>query len=69
MRFTWLSKATFTADDTARKNYRKDYAGGISNNQFFLKNCGFFDDYIEFDKTFSRNNSKQVPMIDFSKLP
>lgn len=64
-----LSKAIFSADDTARKNYRKDYAGGISNNQFFLKNCGFFDDYVEYDRTFSRNISKQVPVIDFSKLP
>lgn len=39
--WTELTKFKFTADATARKNSRLDYAGGVEENRFFLKNCGF----------------------------
>lgn len=39
-----LTHTTFTADATARIGYRKDYAGGQKGEQFFLRNCGFFNE-------------------------
>lgn len=63
-----VTKAVFTADQTARVNYRKDYAGGISDGGFYLKNCGFFDDFTPIRTTFIRKSSGK-PVIDFSKLP
>ncbi|KAL4438087.1 hypothetical protein ABPG74_016866 [Tetrahymena malaccensis] len=35
--------ATFTYDETARKQYRLDYDGGVDINGYYLKNCGFFN--------------------------
>ncbi|PZP51555.1 MAG: nematoblast specific protein [Pseudopedobacter saltans] len=65
-----LDKARFTIDNTGRKNYRKDYAGGVENNQFFLKNGGFFSNFTPADSPFSRTSlGNQKPDIDFSKLP
>lgn len=64
-----LTEAKFTGDATARKNYRKDYAGGLSKGAFFLKNCGFFNDFVPLDGTFQRNAAKSPPAINFSALP
>jgi hypothetical protein len=68
---TWLelTKMNFTGDNTARKNFRKDYAGGLNNGQFFLKNCGFFSEFVPLDGDFGRPAKKLAPQIDFEKLP
>lgn len=63
-----LTKAKFTADATARKESRMDYAGGVNGNQFFMKNCGFFDETTPIDTEFERTANKVAPKIDFSKL-
>ena len=39
-----IKKANFTFDNTARKNYRRDYSGGVRDGKFYLRNCGFFSD-------------------------
>ncbi|MBK6283487.1 MAG: DUF3472 domain-containing protein [Draconibacterium sp.] len=49
-----LTKIKFTADATARKESRMDYAGGLENNSFFLKNCGFFSETTPIDSYFER---------------
>ncbi|TAH18264.1 MAG: DUF3472 domain-containing protein [Cytophagales bacterium] len=67
-KWTELKAITFTADDTARKNFRKDYSGGTSGNTFYLKNCGFYNDFTVIDKKFTRNAIGKQPLIDFSKL-
>ena len=66
-----LTRAKFTADATARKNARLDYAGGISDDQnhFFLKNCGFFNETTPVDTWFTRKAGGVHPDIDFSLLP
>jgi hypothetical protein len=64
-----LNKIRFTGDNTARKNFRKDYAGGLADKVFYLKNCGFFSDFIPLDRSFTRPLLNQAPEIDFSKLP
>jgi len=65
-----INNAVFTADATANINYRKDYSGGIDGNQFFLRNCGFFDDFTVLKTNLTRKPSEAGhPKIDFSKLP
>lgn len=63
-----LTKAKFTADATARKESRMDYAGGAVDNQFFMENCGFFDNTTPIDTEFTRKSNGVAPSIDFSKL-
>lgn len=68
-RWLELTEAKFTGDATARKNYRKDYAGGLSNGGFYLRNCGFFNDFVPLDGTFKREAVNKTPDINFSALP
>jgi hypothetical protein len=63
-----LASVKFTADATARKESRLDYSGGVENEAFFLKNCGFFSDKTEMDLTFIRPKTGNPPQIDFSGL-
>jgi len=67
--WTELTTARFTADATARKESRLDYAGGVDDNTFFMKNCGFFSDTTPIDSEFKRKVNGVAPSIDFSKLP
>ena len=64
-----LCRARFTADATARKGARLDYRGGNSNNGFYLKNCGFFNEKTEMDSWLTRPLTGKPPMIDFLMLP
>lgn len=63
-----LTKAKFTADATARKGSRVDYAGGAIGNKFFMKNCGFFDEKTTMDTYHERTANTVAPKIDFSLL-
>lgn len=67
--WTAISSAKFTADKTARKQFRLDYAGGVKGNAFFLKNCGFFFPAITIDSQFNIDKPRIAPVIDFAKLP
>ena len=61
---TWIAlhKAFFTGDNTARKGYRMDYAGGIKGQAFFLQNCGFFSNYTPLDTWWERPmDPKETP--------
>ncbi len=64
-----IIQAKFTADNTARKNYRKDYGGGVADGAFFLRNCGFFNDFTRLEQLFDRPERGIPPTIDFAKLP
>ncbi|HEX7753785.1 MAG TPA: DUF3472 domain-containing protein [Niabella sp.] len=64
-----LTKARFTADNTARTGYRKDYAGGTKDGQFYLRNCGFFNDYVPYNTMIERLPTRKAPQVDFSTLP
>jgi len=68
---TWteVTIATFTADATAAAGDRVDFSGGANGNNFFLKNCGFFNDDVSPGTTFTRIASGTAPDIDFSALP
>lgn len=67
--WTELGKARFTTDETGSKGYRMDYAGGERNGSFYLKNCGFFNNYTTPGTIFERKLSGKAPVIDFKKLP
>ncbi len=64
-----LLHTSFSADATARKESRMDYAGGLEDNKFFMKNCGFFDVNTKIGKSFTRQSTAKHPNIDFTKLP
>jgi len=68
----WLpaNNAQFTGDATANINYRKDYSGGVENDLFYLRNCGFFNDLTILKTNFTKQQSvKQPPQIELNKLP
>jgi Domain of unknown function (DUF3472) len=61
-----LTKANFTIDDTGRQGFRKDYFGGIAQNKFSLKNCGFFKDFTNPDQVFTRPAKGVAPIVDLN---
>lgn len=68
---TWheMTTAKFTADATARKDSRLDYAGGSQDDKFYLKNCGFFSETTAIDSQIKRTPNGIAPIIDFNSLP
>lgn len=64
-----LTQARFTGDATAQKGYRLDYAGGLADGAFFLKNCGFFSDNVPLKTEFTRPAAGKAPDIALDKLP
>lgn len=64
-----LTGITYTGDATAKGKYRKDYAGGIQNGKFFLKNCGFFNNFVPINTGFTRPAKGKKPIIDLAALP
>lgn len=66
-----LTEGTFTCDGTGNAGVRMDYAGGLSKDEksFFLKNCGFFNEFVPAHTQFERKPSgKTAPMINFQAL-
>jgi len=68
-KWTEITSAHFTNDATAMKRYRMDYAGGVSGNAFFLKNCGFFNDFTPRGVLLQRTAVGKQPDVDLEKLP
>lgn len=64
-----MTEARFTNDNTGRKKLRMDFNGGVENNQFFLRNCGFFNNFTDPNSMFKRNAGGKTPVIDFAQLP
>ena len=68
---TWseLTSARFTGDATVTNGQRWDYAGGIEDGKFYLRNGGFFADYVPVKQVFSRPATGQAPTVDVGALP
>lgn len=65
-----LTKALFTGDATANKNYRKDYGGGTQQAFFYLRNGGFFSDFTTLKTPLERVSAgSHPPDIDIAHLP
>ena len=64
-----LTRARFTGDDIANRQYRLDYAGGAEGEEFFMRNGGFFAETVKPGTWFERKStpSKQ-PDIDLDAL-
>ena len=65
-----LTDGTFTHDATASAGVRLDYQGGLTGNDenFYLKNGGFFNENTKLRTTFKRKELKKQPEIDFEAL-
>lgn len=57
-----LTTARFTVDQTGRKHFRNDFAGGVSDSRFYLKNDGFFDQYVLPGTIFNRSLKSSHPL-------
>lgn len=70
-RWIALHKAQFTVDNTGRKGYRMDYAGGLRDSAFYLENCGHFATYTPANSWFERPEDPvgNLPAVDVSALP
>lgn len=68
---TWteITSARFTGDATAANGQRMDYAGGLGNGRFYLRNGGFFSHYVPLNQHFTRPASGNAPALDVGALP
>ncbi|MYN27852.1 DUF5077 domain-containing protein [Duganella sp. CY42W] len=68
---TWseVTTARFTGDATVTNVQRMDYAGGLDSGRFYLRNGGFFADYVPVNQNFTRPATGQQPAVDVSSLP
>lgn len=67
--WTELLTARFTGDATANNAQRLDYAGGLQDGKFYLRNGGFFSPYVATNQSFTRPATGQPPAVDVSTLP
>ena len=63
-----LTSMLFTGDATANIGYRLDYAGGVADGKFYLRNCGFFNDNTILKTKFTVSSAGKKPEIDFLGL-
>ncbi|XP_037050164.1 uncharacterized protein LOC119084337 isoform X2 [Bradysia coprophila] len=63
-----ITAAQLTGDATSERN-RQDFAGGVVESDFYLKNCGFFNATVELNQNFERCSNNTEPFIDFHTLP
>jgi hypothetical protein len=68
---TWseMTAGRLTGDPTATNAQRMDYAGGLDNGRFYLRNGGFFADYVPVGQTYTRPATGQQPAVDVTTLP
>ncbi|MBV1775481.1 DUF3472 domain-containing protein [Burkholderiaceae bacterium DAT-1] len=62
-------QARFTYDDTAKRGNRLDYAGGVENGRFFLRNTGFFNGGTLAGTLFTLPHPGQAPDLLLEHLP
>jgi hypothetical protein len=67
--WTEITTARFTGDATAANAQRMDYAGGLRNSRFYLRNGGFFSNYVPINQNFSRPATGTPPGVDLNALP
>ncbi len=62
------TQATFSVDPTGRGRHRLDYTGGAEGNQFYMQNCGFFNETGQSGDSFTRTANGTPPQIDLAAL-
>ncbi len=64
------TQARFSVDPTGGGRHRLDYNGGAKGTQFFVSNCGFFNETGKVGEIFTRESTAdQKPAIKFDELP
>ncbi|MDU1905449.1 MAG: DUF3472 domain-containing protein [Dysgonomonas sp.] len=64
-----ITDAAFTYDATARQQVRTDYRGGMENESvFYLQNCGFFNENMNYNTPLTRKAGNKKPEINLKKL-
>jgi hypothetical protein len=63
-----ITKMLFTGDATANIGYRLDYAGGVEDGKFYLRNCGFFNENTVLKTKFSISSPGKKPDIELLML-
>jgi hypothetical protein len=68
---TWseVTQANFQGDATAANKQRMDFAGGLENGKFYLRNGGFFANYVALGQNFTRPATGLTPTVNVSSLP
>ena len=68
---TWseVTAGRYTGDATATNAQRMDYAGGLENGKFYLRNGGFFAEVVKTGQNFTRPATGQAPAVDVASLP
>jgi Domain of unknown function (DUF5077)/Domain of unknown function (DUF3472) len=61
--------ATLTGDATATNAQRLDYAGGLRDGSFYLRNGGFFATPVALGQRFTRTATGNNPGVDVRLLP
>lgn len=64
-----ITSARFTGDATAANGQRLDYAGGLRNGRFYLRNGGFFSNNVPLNQNFTRPATGSAPAVDVGTLP
>jgi hypothetical protein len=64
-----VTTARLTGDATVTNAQRMDYAGGLDSGKFYLRNGGFFADYVPVNQNFTRPATGMPPAVDVSALP
>ncbi|MEG0881698.1 MAG: DUF5077 domain-containing protein [Janthinobacterium sp.] len=64
-----VTAGRFTGDATATNAQRMDYAGGLENGKFYLRNGGFFSEVVKTGQNFTRPATGQAPAVDVGALP
>lgn len=64
-----ITQAWYDVDPTGLNKQRADFAGGADNNQFYLRNDGFFKPSVASGQTFVRRPNGAHPDVDLGNLP
>ncbi|GAB2845445.1 DUF3472 domain-containing protein [Pseudoduganella ginsengisoli] len=68
-KWTELATARYTGDATAANGQRLDYAGGVQQGHFYLRNGGFFSPHVPLKQDFTRPATGVPPDVDVDVLP
>ncbi len=64
-----VTQGRFNGDATAANKQRMDFAGGLENGRFFMRNGGFFANYVNLGLSFIRSANGVPPNVNVAALP
>lgn len=67
--WTEVTQMSFNGDATAANKQRMDFAGGLENGKFYMRNGGFFANYVPLGQSFTRPATGIAPNVNVATLP